>query len=295
MIIGESFRKTYKSKVLNWLFLGSIGAINVILQIGKTYFGLTLESSVIIGICISVGIFLMIFLYFILTTRIKYYLRKKKESLYGEAIIYLKDSFGKIHFLRKDDNLNEETLKNSLAFFCQQLKVFFDKKTKSKCSVSIKVFRNIVNHETAANAKLYNLCRDKDALYRDTDIYKNQNHSVFNNTCFRVVLTKITSGKPPNNLHYINNDLENTKDYQNTSWAIHQKKDVTDNWELPYKSELVVPIIPLESLTDNKYQLIGFICVDSDETEVFHEKYDSALIQGVADGIYDLILKGCFN
>lgn len=295
MIIRESFKKTYKSKILKWLFLGSIGAINVILQIGKTYFGLTLELSVIIGIIISIGLFLLIFIWFIITTALKYFIRKNKESLYGEAIIYLKDSFGKIHFLRKDDNLNEETLKNSLAHFCQQLKLFYDKKTQSKCSVSIKVFQNIVEYENAANAKLYNLCRDKDALYRDTEIYKKQNHSVFNNTCFRYVLTKITSGKTSNNLHYLNNDLVKAKDYQNTSWAIHQKKDSKDMWELPYRSELVVPIIPLENLTDKKYQLIGFICVDSDETEVFNEKYDSALIQGVADGIYDLILKVCFN
>ena len=290
MIIGESFKKTYKSKLFRW-FSGSVGALNVILLVGKNYFELPLQLSIVIGVCAILGLFLIVFLYFLLNTALKYYLRKRKESLYGEAIIYLKDSFGKIHFLRKDDNLNEETLKIALSFFCEQLKIFFDKKTKSKCSVSIKVFRNITDHENAANAKLYNLCRNKDAQYRDTDDYKAQNHSVFNNSCFINILTKITSGKPSSSLFYANNDLENTRDYQNTSWSIHQLKNKKDPWKLPYRSELVVPIISIES----KNPLIGFICVDSDETEVFHEKYDSALMQGVADGIYDLIYKVCFN
>ena len=61
MIIRESFKKTYNSRILKWFLLGSIGAINVILQIGKTYFDLTQESSVIIGVSISIGIFIIVF------------------------------------------------------------------------------------------------------------------------------------------------------------------------------------------------------------------------------------------
>ncbi len=291
-MVKEIFKQTIKSFLFRW-WLGSSGAVNVILQFGKIYFNLDLTKSIIWGVSITAGLYILLFLYYLFLLLFKNWLRKTKESIYGEAIIYLKDAFGKIHFLRKDGNLTDEALKQTLANFCQQLKVFFEKKTKTKCAVSIKVVQNIVGNEQAANAVVYNLCRDKESQYRDTDAYKGCNHSVFNNTCYNNILTKITGGKSSNSLHYLNNNLPKTKDYNNTSWEIHKQDKSNNQWKLPYKSELVLPIIPIENKPDGKYNLVGFLCVDSDETDVFHEKYDPAMLQGVADGIYDIIVNFC--
>ena len=83
--------------------------------------------------------------------------------------------------------------------------------------------------------------------------------------------------------------------YENSSWEIHKMNNDKDEWKLPYYSEIVVPIIPLENKNQDKYKILGFICVDSNKINCFTEKYDTAILLGVADGIYDIIFKKLFN
>jgi hypothetical protein len=57
-------------------------------------------------------------------------------------------------------------------------------------------------------------------------------------------------------------------------------------------SEIVVPVTPMIAFKQNrKSELLGFLCVDCSKKNVFNKRYDIPLIQGVADGIYDLLEK----
>ena len=155
------------------------------------------------------------------------------------------------------------------------------KKQKKKCSVSIKVpTKGSVDSAT----HMHNLCRDSIATKtRDTDVYRKTNHTIIGNTAYQKIVNNILKGNK-DKFYYLNNNINGNNDYENTS------KDVYADGKLPYESELVYPIIPLSwEKGTTSYECIGFICVDCEEKDVFDNKYDVAIVSGVADGIYDII------
>ena len=62
-------------------------------------------------------------------------------------------------------------------------------------------------------------------------------------------------------------------------------------WPLPYKSSIVVPICPGISTERSKETLLGFLCVDSPRLFAFKREFDVDIMNGVADGLYNVILK----
>jgi putative methionine-R-sulfoxide reductase with GAF domain len=83
---------------------------------------------------------------------------------------------------------------------------------------------------------------------------------------------------------YINNNIPEAKDYLNTS-------KINEETVLPYKSEIVYPIMPLKrGETDSV--MCGFLCVDCDKIEKFDEKrYDVPVIESIIDNLYELLIR----
>jgi hypothetical protein len=225
---------------------------------------------------------------------------KKKQltstNFYGEAIIILKDVFSKFHFLRKIEVVENKDLMVALIFLCNNIKELFEKRFKNNYSVSIKVLANNVDlNNVTAYAELVTLCRDESS-YKRRSQPQGIVHNIFENTCFTEIFHNIDD---PNKSHYINNDLPEDKYYKNTSFNIYGALPENTNtderrksWTLPYRSELVVPITPIEpNNIDRKKQFLGYLCVDCNEEDAFHSKYDVSLLKGVADGIFDIIMK----
>ncbi|MFZ2205497.1 MAG: hypothetical protein WAV23_02820 [Minisyncoccia bacterium] len=277
-VFYKSFKDTISEKFWNFIG-GGAGSVIAILLIAKNFFDQKPQNSIVIGLGGVLGIYLFRFVLFFFKHIYKYWYYLYKESVYGDAIIFLKEAFSWVHWLRKLDEIPDDKFIATMAFMCHQLKLIYDKKTNSKCSVSIKVAIETV---ITANTEVVNLCRDKNSLHRDTKTYQNTQHLIFANTCFNNILSHLTKNKK-SKLYYINNDIPSSKDYENTS------KECYIDGILPYKSELVVPIIPLHIEQDKVYNLLGFLCVDCSEKSMFDEKYDLAILQGVADGIYDII------
>lgn len=279
-IVKVAWERTNSKGFFKW-FAGSISTVIGLLLIGKNFLGLSPVESSIYGIALFLTICFLWFGYNALKVAFERYSVKPRDSIYGDAIISLKDAFAKVHHIRKTKTTDVEIIKPTLVFMCNQLKTYFDKKTKQSCGISIKI---VLKGKTSlsSDAKVYNLCRDSSTTKRDTDVYKKIDHKIFNNSCYNHIFSNLTSSKK-SKLFYINNDINGSKDYQNTS------KDAYDGGLLPYKSEIVVPIIPLSNETPREYSLFGFICVDSPKTSSFDGHYDLAILQGVADGIYDII------
>ncbi|WP_426065391.1 hypothetical protein [Flavobacterium sp. DSP2-3-1] len=279
-ILLLSWKSTFTGNLWKWL-IGSASTLFGLLLLGKNFFNTTVENSIYIGISILLIIFLIRYLLFFSINVIQLIHYTYKESVYGDAIILLRDSFSKIHSLRKFDQIEDKDFIETMVIFCNNLKVIFDKKTKNKCSVSIKVpVKGHVNEST----KVINLCRDSVATkIRDTNDYQKLNHTIIGNTAYQKILNNILK-ENKEQLYYLNNNISFSADYENTS------KDSYENGKLPYESELVYPLIP--HLWDSKsknFECIGFICIDCNTKDVFDEKYDVAIISGVADGIYDTI------
>ncbi len=222
--------------------------------------------------------------------------RLRAFSFYGESIIILKQVFSNFHYLRKHEPIERKEMMAALIYLCNGLKGLFEKRFNNNYSVCIKVLGPDSDLENlTVHAKLITLCRDEKS-FKSRSVPNGINHNIFDNTCFNEIFHNIDN---PSKSHYLNNELIEDKYYKNTSFNIYGElphdcyttDDRKKHWSLPYKSELVVPITPVATLknTERKKQFLGYLCVDCNETDSFHNKYDIELLKGVADGIFDII------
>jgi flagellar biogenesis protein FliO len=284
-VLWESVKQSFKGKIWKFL-LGSFPSLITILLLGRTVFDTTTKNSFIIGISLLGLILLIRMVAFLFRNISQYYAYRKHESKYGNAIIYLKDSFSKAHHYRKTPGHQDKEFMKALIDFCDNLKKTFDGITKGNCSVCIKV--PFQTEDVDANASMQNLCRDPEFYkIRDTESYKKTNHTIIGNTAFQKALNNVL--KDNDKKYYLNNAISKTVDYENTS------KDSNTNGKLSYESELVYPIIPMINDDPKNIPCKGFLCIDCDKENAFNENYDVAIIEGVADGIYDLLLERAKN
>jgi hypothetical protein len=281
-VILTSGKESFSGKFWRW-FLGSFSTSAFVFLVGKTALGLTLANSVVLGFRFLLFLFIWRFA-LRLSTNTRTYLKEKwRESIYGNSIVLLKDLFAIVHSLRKTD-FNAEDFMKVMVDSCEKTKQIFDLHEKGKYSVSIKVGKT---SSIDPSASVVNLCRNSDSQIRDTDKYRQTDHTIIGNTAFQVVVNSILRQKEVGHkTYYLNNNIDLSQDYQNTS------KDANPNRQLSYKSEIVVPIIPLTRKIPTNYGLLGFICVDSDVKNGFSDElYSSAILEGIADGLYDIIEK----
>ncbi|MCL2103923.1 MAG: hypothetical protein FWH21_02530 [Kiritimatiellaeota bacterium] len=210
------------------------------------------------------------------------------DSIWGEAIIRLKDAYSKIHAYRRRDgrapsNISDTQIREALEAFCNNIKVIFDKLTGATCCVSIKVLMKENESEQVGYA--INIARDSSHKFaRDTDEYKKITHRIFENTAFLEAMSRMKH-KNANEIAYVNNNVPDAlarNEYKTTS---NYPKGIP-----PYKSELVFPLKPISQLKAAKMTCAGFFCIDSDKIGTFAQNnYEAPMIEGVADGIYDVV------
>lgn len=273
-IILQSIKDSFASNVWKYLTGGNIGVLFTVFLFGKNFLGETVSNSIKIGAYGLLGIFIVRFSLFGCQNSFQFIHKKFRESRYGDAIVFLKDAFAKVNHLKRKGHDDEELI-TTLKYLCDKIKEIFDKKNLCDCSVSIKVpVKGTVSEKTS----IKNLCRDTHSVIRDNPNYEAVNHTIIGNTAFQKVLNNVLRKKE--DLFYLNNDITNSRDYENTS------KELYENQILPYNSEIVVPIIPSHT---KEFDIMGFLCVDCALSNKFDIKYDPALIEGVADGIYDIL------
>ncbi|CAM1347627.1 hypothetical protein [Tenacibaculum halocynthiae] len=220
-----------------------------------------------------------------------------KYNYYGETLIKLKDSFGQINKLKRQENPTSEDITKTLVNLTNKLKHNFEKRANFNYSVSIKVIERDDDGTTNQQSELKTIARDEDSYFDRKDYDGNpQTHSIFENTCFLDIINNISSA---NKSFYLNNNLVLDKSYKNSSFKnygnIPKDINVTEiekYWTLPYKSEVVIPICPFYDKSNERINnLYGFLCIDCNEKNGFHKKYDPGMLIGICDGIYDILEK----
>ncbi|KAF2338026.1 hypothetical protein [Flavobacterium ginsenosidimutans] len=274
-ILWNSFLAAFKWNIWKWFF-GSIGAFGATFLIGKNLFKLDLQESIIWGAIIIIILFLLRFVLIFFKESLKYFHEQYKNSNYGDAIILLNECFAAMHNYRKTPGHDDEEFVKSMLLLCNNLKIIFTNLVKAECSVSIKV--PIADDSIKPQTLLSNLVRDIDHRPRDTEQYSKIEHSLLGNTAFSYCLNKVSIKSKKK--CYKNNNVNKTENYENTSKQCYEKE------VLPYNSELVYPITPI---IDGNHICLGFICIDSVKTNAFGSKYEIAILEGVADGIFDII------
>lgn len=283
-MLKELLIKSVKWKVWTWC-LSSFGALVTILLLGRNFFDMDINKSILLGCASLFVIWILRFLYLLGEATIKYCHNTFIDSIWGDAIVELKNAYSEIHSLRKQEDISDKEFITVMVKLCDTLKKIFDKKTKAECCVSIKV--PISSDENLMSLELCNLCRDSShkSKSRDTEMYKQIKHRIIGNTAYSIIVNKILRGNQKH-LAYVNNNIAGSSDYENTS------KDAYPNGTFPYNSELVYPIVPIKGNETNDRALKGFICIDCNESNKFDEnRYDIPMVQGVADGIYDLFTR----
>lgn len=282
-ILQISFLNAFKWKIGKWISTGGgVGLItSVIIPFGLKEWKWEYVTAIKYALIAVIVLYLIRFIAIFIKESLKYFHLVYKESAYGNAIILLRDSFAEAHYYRKTPDFQDKEFMSSMMIFCNNLKICFDSITNSKCSVSIKV--PIKDAKVGEHTILKNLTRDQQNSKRDTKQYQEIEHTIIGNSAFSSCLDNVLKDRPKK--YYINNDVNHENNYRNTS------KECYNDGILPYNSELVFPIIPLKKTDRDNFDCHGFICIDSDKTNSFDEKYSPAIVSGVADGIYDLIFQ----
>ena len=264
---------------LFYFFGGSISTILGVLSFGTVFLNLPIKQSVGLGILIYAGLFAIYVLFYLVRSLVISVKKRFVTSVWGAAIIIRDKVFAEINSVRRSP-FNEEASIKALRNACNEIKNFYDTRTGAETSVSIKI--PIINYDDVASMEVKNLCRDSQHYSRDNDAYKSVHHNVIGNTAYAWIVSELQNKK--NGVYYFNNDIENTKDYCNTSRSCHP------DGRLPYKSEIVVPIIPALQAQNNS-EICGFLCLDCTNDNAFSDEtgYDVAFLTGIADGIYDLV------
>ena len=134
-----------------------------------------------------------------------------------------------------------------------------------------------------------NIIGDKKSYSRSTEKYNTRKYHIFNNSCYNHIFTNLLRNKKTK-LYYLNNNIPKSSDYSNSSVEAYSEGEEDVSKEvLPYKSEIVVPLLPF--INDNSYNLLGFLCVDCNLVNGFDDNYDLATVQTVSDAIYDVVKK----
>ena len=219
----------------------------------------------------------------------------KKHNYYGEVLIALKDIFSQINKIKRNSETTKKDISDQLIRVSNRLKSIFEKRLNKTYSVSIKVILKEPNVPITENSEIITLIRDEESYYERRDNASNGNkHTIKENTCFSQILKNI---EYPNKSFFFSNDLVSSSNYCNSSEKDYgampknvDNKKKEEYWTLPYKSEIVVPISPISYNSNaRKNHFFGYLCVDCNEKDAFHKKYDVHNLLGLADGISDLL------
>ena len=213
---------------------------------------------------------------------------KQSQSVYFETMKLHKENKLTVELLK--DKYQNELIK-ILNCLCKIMKNY----TCREVSACIK----IINFNSGNpiidldNATVSTLCRSENSIGRGE--YEGNTRPIYikENTDFREIVDQtINTGKS----YFYVRDLE---EYDKLLFKHYQRRyeNTNVNYLNSYKSTIVVPIrIETEKLYDiknkNKYNVIGFLCVDSLSTDAFlskQEKFNCNIVKAFANNIYVLL------
>lgn len=220
--------------------------------------------------------------------------RYSRKARYAEALGHI----SRIVLLSSSLNNNQtaEEIRHGCMKIVDTLESVLTLVTATRCSVCIKVIQS--DPSTRAGAKIRpkvaTLCRDSNSLKREkSSIAGNIDHWIDQNTDFE----DLHKGAGTPRWYFFSNYLPGRWDYKNSSFEIYGmpwnaggipivSSVIRDlKWTLPYKSTIVVPIVPETRVDEQNRGLSGYLCVDSRSRGAFSRRYDVDLMTGVADSL----------
>lgn len=242
------------------------------------------EESICYTVCLLVAVLIVWYIINLFDSAWEKLHYAYAETVYGISLQTLSVIIGSTCKLIQQNDITEVQTKQVLNQLCDNLESLFSGMTKSKCAVSIKVFVNKDDGIAVESCSVINLVRDSKHFSRNTDKYKEINHTIIGNSSYTYVINNVLKGN--GDFLYVNNNVNATDNYLNTS------KDAYTNGLLPYNSELVYPLLPAYCNNDKQenQKILGFLCIDSEKTNCFpHTEYIQEIMRIASNQIYNAI------
>lgn len=246
-----------------------------------------LNDQGLVGIAL-IGFFAVIFLIQNFYLKSVWFRKTRYASVFG----LINEGFAEIHEIDRLQKPSAERKLEALEKMLNAVSETFRVISANECFACIKVLTG-----DERRYEVLTLCRDsksknKRPLWKNDDIA----HYVDSNTALKYIVTRINE---PHKRFFVNNFLPFLDGYQNTRIIGDDYSGLKSIpllgpivklliWSLPYRSTIVVPIVPhyFNSPKSTPY-LAGFLCVDSPALGVFRKNMDLPILQGFSDGLYN--------
>ena len=235
-----------------------------------------------------ISLFFLVYNYYLI-------LMYRKKVRYADIFADLNMGFSQLHEVDRLKSQDVEVIIRNLSNLCDSLAIAFTKIYDVRVGVCIKYLEN---KET--RPLVQTLVRDSYSKtnQRKTGTSDKTQHWLDGNSDFEFIYSKFDDDSVDTSFYH-EAKLPVCKDYKNTrlssSWLPKRKYFIWENcvrrryWPLPYKSTLVVPIVPLLANEQSQDRIRGFLCIDSPTENCFCEKIDIDILKGVSDGLYNQI------
>jgi hypothetical protein len=273
------------------LILSIIGSLSSIIAFG-IYISPHLDNQGLAGV-IFLGVISLFFIGYSFYLISKY----RKKIRYADIFEEINVGFSELHSIDRQDDPSIELIIQKLGFLCDNLANAFSSINGEKVAVCIKFL--------TFNGKrpiVTTLVRDRYAKSknRKTGTADNTKHFIELNSDFQFIWDNFDNENIETS-YYHERHLPTCKDYKNTrlnsDWKGKIKFPILDNfirrkqWPLPYRSTLVVPVVPLLADEQNQKAIRGFLCLDSSKEGKFNPQIDVDILKGISDGLYNKIDK----
>ena len=267
----------------------------------------------------SLGFFIMaVFLVFAGILMLWFLYKWDKYKSYYEAYPIINRGFSKANSIVNPDIKDSESLTEDLRTlqdFSSDIAEAFSVLTNTKCAVCIKL---LVGKKGNDHAWVETFVRDyysgRNRLNKDQE---HVNHWLESNTDFSYIFDEKINHELTHK-YYACNSLATETRYRNSrlpKWwfaptdvntyadkefsappyifLLHYLRMIPIIsgfanryfWPLPYRSGIVVPIVPLNTTSLKETRLQGYLCIDSNSSNAFDELMDVQIVLGIADGI----------
>lgn len=287
-LLQDTWKWTWNSKIMRWICGSTLLPLLSLPNIYK-YYDSSAEIPWWVRIVAPICVFSFIYFCYLIRGLWRILHNYYVDSVYVFAIDKRRELSLKTNLFLCGDAADEESAEY-LQSFCNTVKEVFDKLTKTNVAVSIKIVLpakdTVKIDQQFRNAQVENISRDERSKSRNTDDYKKQLHTFMGNTAYLCIVNNISRNKE-SKFYYVNNNIAESEDYQNSSI------DVYDDKQLPYNSELVCPIYLCKKDKEIDYGILGFICIDSPQTNTFKEKLGCEVkyLQSLAADLYTVFTK----
>lgn len=270
------------------MLLGTLGSLASIITLSVFFNQLSTEGWIAVLFMGVICLYFVIYNFWLLT-------RYRKKTRYADAYGDINIGFSHLHRLRRIENITIDQILPELEKLCDEVSHAFSRVYSGKIGVCIKF---IVNDN--GRPRCETLVRDSysNAQSRKSGTQDTTKHWIDANSDFEFIYSNFDNDNVDTS-YYLEHHLPTCRDYKNTrlkvgwkpkSFALWPEKYARKwNWPLPYKSTLIVPIVPLIANDQSQEAIRGFLCADSPKEGDFNKYYDVDIMKGVADGIYNQI------